>query len=479
MTGESNGPQEADEGRELGALLSYGGKGADLPILEPIEEARPSHSIEHDYVLTLGANILVILLGVVTGALTARALHPFGRGELASIQLWPSFLAVVATFGMPESMCYFSAKFRHSGRQYLTTSFVIAGAATAPLIVMAYFVLPDILHANSSVIAGTRLYLLFIPCYVLMFLPSQAIRGTGNFWLWNITRILPNMAWLVTIVVAYTWDHAHRRTLTPQGLTDFYLVGLAVVAALSLFFALRALSGPVQPDIRKSRELLRYGLPVLGATLPVTLNLRLDQLVMTVVVAERQLGLYVVAVAWSGAISPILNSIGSTVMPRIAPLSDQSDQADALIRVSRFSVLVAGALTIPILAVTPTAIDVLFGASFHDSITPAFLLVVASAFLGMDFILTEALLGIGVTSGPLRAQTIGFVMMAATLALFLPTMGIVGAALSSLVGYSSNALALVYEAHRATGASYRELVVPRRVDIDMTVNMLRSLIRRA
>ena len=55
---------------------------------------------------SMSAKLLVVLLNAGTGILTARALHPQGRGELAAILLWPQLLAGTLTLGLPSAVTY-------------------------------------------------------------------------------------------------------------------------------------------------------------------------------------------------------------------------------------------------------------------------------------------------------------------------------------------------------------------------------------
>ena len=57
------------------------------------------------------------------------------------------------------------------------------------------------------------------------------------------------------------------------------------------------------------------GLPSMLNVLPQTLNLRLDQMLMTAALEPALLGLYVVAVAWSGILSPLVSAVGRVVPP--------------------------------------------------------------------------------------------------------------------------------------------------------------------
>ena len=46
-------------------------------------------------------------VNAVTGIVTARALQPVGRGELAAMVLWPMLFAGLTTCGLPTALVYF------------------------------------------------------------------------------------------------------------------------------------------------------------------------------------------------------------------------------------------------------------------------------------------------------------------------------------------------------------------------------------
>jgi hypothetical protein len=46
---------------------------------------------------SIGARLFMVAINAATGILTARALQPAGRGELAAMILWPVFLASALT----------------------------------------------------------------------------------------------------------------------------------------------------------------------------------------------------------------------------------------------------------------------------------------------------------------------------------------------------------------------------------------------
>src|ERR1700685_2480006 len=50
-----------------------------------------------------GGRALFVLINAATGILTARSLHPVGRGELAAMGVWPNILANLLTLGLPRA----------------------------------------------------------------------------------------------------------------------------------------------------------------------------------------------------------------------------------------------------------------------------------------------------------------------------------------------------------------------------------------
>jgi len=58
------------------------------------------------WVFTFLTNALILAFGTFTGILTARLLHPEGRGALAAVLFWPEILAGVGICGLNEALVY-------------------------------------------------------------------------------------------------------------------------------------------------------------------------------------------------------------------------------------------------------------------------------------------------------------------------------------------------------------------------------------
>src|SRR5947207_255785 len=176
--------------------------------------------------ITLVTNLALAMLGAATGVLAARMLGPAGRGDLAAIQTFPGFLAVIAMIGLPEALVFFTAKHHEDAGRFLGTSVAIALLASLVGMIVGYVAMPFVLAAQQpSVIADARLFLLIVPVSALAGLPFHALRGSGHFGWWNALRLTPSISWLIILLSALALGVASATTLA-----NAYLIALALTA---------------------------------------------------------------------------------------------------------------------------------------------------------------------------------------------------------------------------------------------------------
>ena len=68
-----------------------------------------------DVLHSTAGRIGFVAVNSVTGMITARTLHPAGRGELAALGVWPNFLGGLLTLGLPSALIFWSR--RHPAQQ--------------------------------------------------------------------------------------------------------------------------------------------------------------------------------------------------------------------------------------------------------------------------------------------------------------------------------------------------------------------------
>jgi O-antigen/teichoic acid export membrane protein len=414
---------------------------------------------------TFLATVVVYGIAALTGPLAARLLGPEGRGILAAIQLWPGALATVAMVGLPEALVYFGAREPGRAGEWLFTAELIAmGAACAAACIGYPIITAALRNYEPSVVSTAHLYLLVIPLTVLVGLPGQLIRALGRFGFWNILRILPGLVWLVILALSL-----YSRSTSPERLAVVFLGCLGVEAIVVTLLCVRVFSTTLWFDRPAARKLLQYGIPSALGGVPQFLNLRLDQLLIAWFISPRELGLYVVAVSWSGMSGITLSAIGPVLFQRIAAEHNVTQARSVFGQATRAAVIISGATAIVFASVTPLSMTFFYGASFRQGVPAALILVGASAIATMNGVLEDGIRGLGDPRAILRAELLGLLATAASLALLLGPLRIVGAAIASVVGYAAvmGGLAVSLRRHEVT---FLEAFRPGAADI---VNIFR------
>jgi len=405
---------------------------------------------------TFAMNIALAALAVVTGITAARILGPSGEGELTAIQTWPLLLGTLAMLGLDSALVYFIARQPEKGKQFTSTAILIGLLSSSVIAAVAWFMLPFLLSAQPpQVVSAARTFLLIGVMFALVGIPHGSLRGAHAFTAWNLLRIAPGLAWLCILIASWLLGHA-----TAIPLSRWYL-GAVLACGLPVFIVVkRKLRGPLKPDVRIAPEMLRFGIPSALTSLPQTINLRFDQLLIIAFLPARTLGLYVVAVSWSGAVTPLLSAVGSVLFPNVSAEVDTARRGYLLATALQGGAVVAAATTVPFMLLAPFGLPLVFGSNFAPSVPPALVLVPAGSILAWAGIAEEGLRGLGRPTIVLIAEIVAAVVTVASLPQLLHSYGIFGAAIASLLGYSTIAVFTVVAISRSTHQPFRLFVIP-------------------
>ena len=426
-----------------------------------------------DVLVTLGANGVISLLGLATGILSARLLGPKGRGELAAIQMWGSFIGIVATLGLPEAVVYFSARKSENAGRYLTSAALLSTFAVIPLTLIACTSMHVLLAAEpSGVVAAARWYLLIIPISALGGLPAYSLRGLRKFRTWNTFRLTNPAGFLLVLGAAYVTGR-----LDPELIAVGSLILVALNNVALWYFIVKRVKGPFRFAVEDWRPMLRFGLPSALTATPQMLNFKLDQILMAAFLPPTLLGLYVAAVGFSGVVQPLLSAIGAVQFPSVASKPHWDSKIASFTAVTRMSALLVVFVIFFLTPVAPLGVAALFGSKFAPAGRAAMVLVVAAGILGFNSILEEGLKGLGAPTTVMWAEFGGLPVTAVSLVLLLKPLGIMGAALSSLLGYGAVSVLLLVQAKSLTGFSLPSLCVARGSEVGLLLSQVESAAR--
>lgn len=347
----------------------------------------------------------------------AHALGPNGQGELALGVAVATIGSLVAALGLDVAIAreaVEAAKHRailSTGVRQVVGAGVVAGIA---VLVVARTSVP-----SGAVVIG----LCAIPAAVasrLVLAWALALRLTSVV----VACLLVGPALNAGMVLALAALGALSATTALVAFLGATYLGLLGAAGRSFRRSLHRADGPS----RNRRELYSLGFKALPGLAAQAANSRFDQLIIPVFLPVSELGYYSLAVAGAEAAALPGQAAGSVMLPESRRWStiDLRKITRMLAGVSVAVLLIAGTFPLFVLALLP---------NYRNSLTPFAVLVPAAVAFSASRVLSAVVAGRASPWPASRTSIAAALLIVALDLVLIPTMGVVGAALATSVGY--------------------------------------------
>jgi O-antigen/teichoic acid export membrane protein len=400
----------------------------------------------------------------------ARALGPTGRGTIAFITVSALVLARVAGLGVGEATAVLAAK-RADRRGPLLANLVLfmlgSGLIAA---VLACAVLLSAEGERPAGIGSTELLILGAATLVSALVEAGAAFLLGCGRLRRLALITATASWIYPLLLGAIWI-AGGLTVARAALA--WVVGESVRATLLLRSSVRGV-GVARPSLRLLRGSMSFGIRAWVGTLSRFLNFRIDQILMGFLASEAALGIYAVAVNASEALLYLPAATATALLP-VAARAGAGERGDQTVRAFRSAAIVTAGAMVLAAALGPLLLPLLFGDAFSPSVEP-FLLLLPGA-IGFTAIAVFSS-GLMASSSPGRSSLGPVVSLVVGVALdlvLIPRFGANGAAGAASCAFLAGGLVALaaYRRHHLFG--WRDLVRPRRGDLDVLRALARPL----
>lgn len=402
---------------------------------EPLLGER-SGTARRDTAGTVLAGVVGQVMLLVSGVLAARILGAEGRGHLALFWLVAQALSQLGTLGLPLAAAYWIAKNPSSARSIGRTLLLPAALQTVILVALQALALYVIAAGESSGVRSAALLTLAVLPGTLSHQYALAIlQGQHRFRAYNFVRLVPPTLYAGGVLALFLVDAGDL-----QSLALVWVGGYLVAALAGVSFALAGL--PRRHGVTPKRsEMLRFGISgVLGSATPVE-TLQLDQAVVGLFISPAALGLYVVGLAFTNLPRLVGQSIGAVAYPHVARQSDQHAAWYTMWKFFILAVVACGLIVTLLEATVGRLLPLFFSDEFSGSVSLARVLLVGALLLSIRRVLADGARGLGLPGSGTVAELVGWVCVFPALAVLVPALGKLGAALavtlSSAVGLAA------------------------------------------
>lgn len=406
------------------------------------------------YASVFANNLTILALSMITSIVLARFLGPAGRGEIAAAILWSALLVALGSLGMIESVLYFVAQPGVKTQHVFANGLVMTLIQSIILVPVGYLAMPTLLASQrAEVVEVSRAFLVIVPVSLFTQYNRSILQGRMKIGSYNLIQVTIPIGYLVGAVALYRLD-----ALSVEGVVFLHTLLNVLVMVMSLvLLVIHRIPLGFRLDLALLKQMLVYGTQVQVGTVFSNANLRLDQVLMAAWVSPTQLGLYVVAVSASSVSGVFSRAVSIVATPVIAKQTDPQLRITQLQTIFRNYWLAGLVLKLLFALVLPWGIPLVYGAEFSEAVWTAEVLLLASVFFDASYVLMAEARGLGAPWLASRAEILASVVTAVFLLTLLPLLGIMGAAITSLLAYATALAGLVVGLQRRYAIPPKEL----------------------
>lgn len=411
--------------------------------------------------LVFATNALMLSSGVITSLLTAWALGPNGRGELAIVLMWPGIFAMAAEFGLPTAYRFWAAKEPAKVSALFSNAVILTLALGAIAFVIAWMVIPVLIGGRSTVVARlAQVYALIIPMTLFTDLIRGLLEGARRFQLVAALRLIFFGVQATGYVVLWSYGQ-----LTVEH-AMYTMIGSSIMSlAVALFAIFWELRPQWCPRLSELKTTLNYGCRDYPGILTEFVNWRLDMMMLVGMASSGAVGLYTIAVGISDITTVLASSVGDALMPEVAASAKAKEATETVAKSLRLTIAAHLAVLVPLWIAAPHILRFAYGESFVPVTNVLRLLMIGSIVWSAAAVVISGLKGLGHPGSSTLARISAAIVIVSLLLAWLPGWGIRGAALASITGYSVMFVVALFLLLRHQHISLLHCLWPRRDDI--------------
>ncbi|WP_340006963.1 oligosaccharide flippase family protein [Paenibacillus sp. FSL K6-0276] len=376
---------------------------------------------------TMIVSVLVLLINMLTGVLTARYLGPTGRGEQTAMMNWSQFLAFSMSFGIPSALIYNAKKNPDDAGVLYRMSLLLGIGFGIVAMIIGILVLPYWLKSFSpEVVAFAQWSMIQCPLMVVAQINNAAYQFRGEYQKFNGLRYVIPLLTLVIIgiLIMGGWMNPFTTALA-------YLVPGAPLFIGMTISLLRTYKVKMKDAYLNFKRLFTYGLGSYGNDLLGQFSYYIDQIVIAGLLRPADLGLYVVAVSLSRMVTFFSSSVTVVLFPKASELSKE-EAISLTFKAFRISTTFTLLGSLALMVVAPLVIPLLYGKDFNTALTVFRLLLLEVTISGGTIILAQVFMALGKPKFVSMLQGFGLILVIPLLFLLIPKYGLLGAGVAML-----------------------------------------------
>lgn len=407
----------------------------ELPQEQSVAASREPGRTYDDVVVRPNSPALLIFgrfgasaLALVSAPIVARAIGPEGRGETAAAVALFALVPILLGIGLPLELRRVvaadgDASSLHSARRFIG----LTAFASIPVSVLCTMTIFSNFESTAKIVATMGVALTPITlswiCDISVLVARQDYRGIV------VLQLLQPLVYLIGVTVLWATNGATTTTV---------ILVYIVSNFMPFVFGLWRVRASLSSRRGSAGQLFRGSMKFAGGSIAEAASNRLDQVIALPIIGAAQSGFYSVGVTVGFAPLAIAQALGTATFTGIAQA--QGRRRRRLINSSIRQVASLSFVSSVILfLVGPFLVVLLFGEAFQGADAAIRVAAVACLMASISLQASTVLIATGHGTKLSISQLVSLVIGIALLFLLGPSLGALGAAIASLIGYATMA----------------------------------------
>ncbi len=375
--------------------------------------------------------ILRMAVGLIVGLWMARYLGPEQFGMLNYVIAFVALFSALSGMGLNSVVVRDLVNNPEDSNVTLGSAFIlqIIGGLLAIIFALAVINIVRQDHMTKILVAIFCFTLLFKASEVAKYWFEAQVASKYTVWVENFTFLL-----FAAIKVTLILINASLITFIWAMLIE------TIIMSMSYFFIYKFRGGILkswQPQIRRTKTLLKDSWPLLLSGIAIVLYMRIDQIMLGQIIGDKAVGIYSAAVRISEMAYFIPVIIVSSIAPTLIEAKKRSQKSyhKHLQKLYRLMIFVCLAVSIPTTFFSTTLIQWLYGIEYEPAGNVLAIHIWASIFVALGVTSSQPLLLDNLQRLSLYRTFIGCGFNIILNLLLIPLYGINGAALATVISY--------------------------------------------
>lgn len=370
------------------------------------------------------------------------------------LTLIPTLCMLMVNFGIGHSISYFLSKKLIDIKKLIYVANIFSIILGTIIAVISYYIFgliyPELDSYLLLISVITIPLLLWIYFISFIFLGKQE---TTEYFIINNMQIFMS---LIFFAVLSRYINNNLLNLSIYG----WLVGAVITVVYTLIrlhtkklFQFEIIS------LEEIKSMIRYGIKMYLSSVMNFLNYRLDNFIISAILSYESLGMYAISVAIADMLGKISQTISLILFSKLPMLSEKKALVVTSI-VLKITLILNFISIVLFLTIGYNLLNIIFDSKYNDSFEIFLYLAPGVLFLSIFRILYHDLAAKDLAKIGVNATAVGLVGTVILDFLFIPFMGIKGAALASTVTYLLSCLMIMRSYKKVNNVSYKEMFLP-------------------